>query len=68
MVVFFENPNSYTGENSAEVHLHGSPFVVRKALSNLQQAALGLQNRESLQKEPTSMVNLTSLKAKVSVT
>ena len=42
MVVFFENPNSYTGEDSAEVHLHGSPFVVRKALSNLQQAGFRL--------------------------
>ena len=42
MVVFFKDPNSYTGENSAEVHLHGSPFVIRKALSNLQQAGFRL--------------------------
>lgn len=42
MVVFFHAPHSYTGENSAELHLHGSPFVVRKALANLQKAGFRL--------------------------
>ena len=42
MVVFFHAPSSYTGEDSAELHLHGSPFVARKALSNLQRAGFRL--------------------------
>lgn len=42
MVVFFHGPSSYTGENSAELHLHGSPFIVRKALANLQKSGFRL--------------------------
>ena len=39
MVVFFHSPHSYTGEDSAEVHLHGGPYIVRRSLKNLQNAA-----------------------------
>lgn len=33
MAVFFFAPNSYTGENSCELHLHGSAAVMRRALA-----------------------------------
>lgn len=42
MVVFFKAPHSYTGEDSAELHLHGSPFLVRKALKALQRVGFRL--------------------------
>ena len=42
MVVFFKGPHSYTGEDSAEIHLHGSPFIVRKALKVLQKVGFRL--------------------------
>ncbi len=42
MVVFFNSPHSYTGENSAEVHVHGGPYIVRRSLKNLQKAGFRL--------------------------
>ncbi len=33
MAVFFFAPHSYTGEDAAEVHLHGSAAVMRRALA-----------------------------------
>lgn len=32
MVVFFKGPRSYTGEDSAELHLHGGPYIVERTL------------------------------------
>ena len=42
MVVFFNGPHSYTGEDSAEIHVHGGPYIVRRSLKNLQQAGFRL--------------------------
>jgi len=41
LVVRFETPNSYTGEDVVEFHLHGNPFV----LEGLQEAICGLGAR-----------------------
>ena len=35
MVLFFPGPNSVTGEDVAELHIHGSPAVVERLLSEL---------------------------------
>ena len=35
MAVIFSAPNSYTGEDSAEIHLHGSPLIVKECLNLL---------------------------------
>jgi tRNA modification GTPase len=35
LVIWFPGPRSYTGEDSAELHLHGAPFVVDQALQRL---------------------------------
>ncbi|MGE0615718.1 MAG: tRNA uridine-5-carboxymethylaminomethyl(34) synthesis GTPase MnmE [Bacteriovoracia bacterium] len=35
MVAWFENPRSYTGEDLAEFHLHGSAFIAGKLLARL---------------------------------
>ncbi len=32
IAIQFNGPNSYTGEDMAEIHCHGSPFVVQKIL------------------------------------
>jgi len=32
LFLFFEGPNSYTGEDMAEFHLHGNPILLKKAL------------------------------------
>ena len=35
LVIFFEGPRSFTGEDSAELHVHGSPAVVEEVLDCL---------------------------------
>ena len=35
LVVFFKSIRSYTGEDSAEIHIHGGPFNVQKVLGSL---------------------------------
>ncbi|TNE59735.1 MAG: tRNA uridine-5-carboxymethylaminomethyl(34) synthesis GTPase MnmE [Alphaproteobacteria bacterium] len=35
MVVFFEGPRSFTGEDVAELHVHGSPAVIKELLTVL---------------------------------
>lgn len=40
LAVRFPGPNSYTGEDSAEFHCHGSPVVLRELLSALFQAGV----------------------------
>lgn len=35
LAVRFPGPNSYTGEDCAEFHCHGSPVVLREVLSAL---------------------------------
>jgi tRNA modification GTPase len=35
VVLFFEGPRSFTGEDSAELHVHGSPAVVEEVLACL---------------------------------
>jgi tRNA modification GTPase len=35
LVAFFPNPNSFTGEDCAELHVHGSPAGVKAILSLL---------------------------------
>ncbi len=44
LVLFFRGPASYTGEDSAEFHVHGGPAVVAGVLQAL--AALGLRLAE----------------------
>ena len=34
MVVFFESPNSYTGEDVVEFHCHGNPAIVNLILED----------------------------------
>jgi tRNA modification GTPase len=38
LIAVFRAPRSYTGEDSAEVHLHGSPLLVERALHRLYRA------------------------------
>lgn len=40
MVVFFPGPHSYTGEDSAEIHCHGSPVIVKHILEHLTQMGI----------------------------
>lgn len=35
IVTLFRNPNSYTGEDSAEISCHGSPYIVKRVLETL---------------------------------
>lgn len=44
LVLWFEGPSSYTGEDCAEFHVHGGPAVVASLLEEL--AALGLRLAE----------------------
>lgn len=37
MLVLFKAPRSYTGEDAAEVHAHGGPFIVQRLLQALHQ-------------------------------
>ena len=37
MVVFFKGPYSYTGQDSAELHLHGGPYIIQQAMELLLQ-------------------------------
>tara|TARA_Y100000748_G_scaffold249578_1_gene214531 strand:+ start:12142 stop:13440 length:1299 start_codon:yes stop_codon:yes gene_type:complete len=41
VVVCFEGPNSYTGENMVEIHSHGNPIIVKNVFRCL--SALGLR-------------------------
>ncbi len=38
MAVFFYAPHSYTGQDSAEIYLHGSPYLIRTCMDVLLQA------------------------------
>lgn len=40
MACFFESPASYTGEDMAELYLHGSPALMRRALAILSRLGL----------------------------
>lgn len=42
LAIFFPGPNSYTGEDVVEFHLHGSPFLVKRLLSVLTQNGVRL--------------------------
>ncbi|MCB0323112.1 MAG: tRNA uridine-5-carboxymethylaminomethyl(34) synthesis GTPase MnmE [Bdellovibrionales bacterium] len=42
MVAFFPGPQSFTGEDCVEFHLHGSPYLVRRLLESL--AQLGVRS------------------------
>ena len=46
MVLFFPGPNSVTGEDVAELHIHGSPAVVERLLAELG-AKLGFRLAEA---------------------
>src|SRR5210317_723650 len=35
IVTLFRNPQSYTGEDSAEISCHGSPYIVKRVLETL---------------------------------
>ena len=35
IVIWFPGPNSYTGEDMAEMHVHGSRAVIKSILSNI---------------------------------
>lgn len=49
LAVRFPGPHSYTGEDSAELHCHGSPVVLREALAALfaAGAAMGVPARQA---------------------
>ncbi|MCC6954757.1 MAG: tRNA uridine-5-carboxymethylaminomethyl(34) synthesis GTPase MnmE, partial [Deltaproteobacteria bacterium] len=32
LAVFFQAPNSFTGEDTLELHVHGSPYILRRVL------------------------------------
>ena len=34
-LVFFKSPKSYTGEDTAEFHLHGSPYILQTVVSDI---------------------------------
>ncbi len=34
LVIFFRAPQSFTGEDCAEFHLHGSPFIIERLIAN----------------------------------
>ncbi len=42
MVVFFKSPNSFTGEDVTELHLHGSPAVIDASYKTLSRLGLSL--------------------------
>ena len=42
LVTFFPGPASYTGEDAAEISVHGSPIVVEALLSELRRAGARL--------------------------
>ena len=44
LVLFFPGPNSYTGEDVVELHVHGNPLLVRRLLAHL--ATLGIRGAE----------------------
>ena len=44
LVTYFKGPNSFTGEDLFELHLHGSPYVVLRVSETL--AALGVRLAE----------------------
>ncbi len=46
LVLWFPGPHSFTGEDSAELHVHGSPAVVRRVLDILMQTP-GLRMAEA---------------------
>ena len=35
LVIFFKSPNSYTGEDMVEIHIHGSIAIIKKLLKEL---------------------------------
>src|SRR5690606_8215261 len=37
LVVFFKGPQSFTGQDSAEIHCHGSPYIITRILESLYQ-------------------------------
>lgn len=44
LVLYFQSPHSYTGEDLLEVHLHGNPLLVRRFLEHL--GTLGIRLAE----------------------
>ncbi len=38
--VFFKTPKSYTGEDTVEFHLHGSPYVLKKVVDDILDSGL----------------------------
>jgi tRNA modification GTPase len=44
LIVIFRGPNSFTGEDQAELHLHGSPFIVKASFRILK--SLGFREAE----------------------
>ncbi len=39
-LVFFKSPFSYTGEDTVEFHLHGSPFILKSVISDIVESGL----------------------------
>ncbi len=39
-LVFFKSPKSYTGEDTIEIHLHGSPYILRTVVSDIVESGL----------------------------
>lgn len=67
MVVLFPAPNSFTGEDVAEWHLHGSPAVVQAALARLaaldglRQAGPGDFTRRALENDRLDLAQVEGL-------
>ena len=42
LVVFFKAPQSFTGEDSLEFNIHGSPYVIKRLIENLLELGVAL--------------------------
>ena len=59
MAVFTRGPHSYTGEDTVELHCHGSPAVLAAGLEALYQAGAKPARRGSSPSGPFSMAGWT---------
>ena len=52
IIIWFPSPNSYTGEDMAEFHVHGSRAVIQSILDNIKiEGCKDLLNQVNLPKE-----------------
>ena len=64
LVIYFKRPNSYTGEDMAEFHVHGSKAVVQEILNVLDELRIvDYLNLENLLKLHFIIIKVNLLKA-----